>query len=229
MVDKPGRRKKSKIPWGKIAAVVAIALVAVAAGYFIYETYVYSPPPEYVKLGTSLGNIYLELFPACAPRTVANFVNLADSGFYNNLVWHRIVPGFVIQTGDPNTRNGLNSTRSTWGNGGSNTTVPLEICGWLHNFAGYVGMARQQSNVNSGTSQFYILLDNQSASAYSALEGSYTMFGKVISGMGVACSIAKVPTYASSQQPINPVYVKNATVISAAQAPVPQPLTACKS
>jgi len=125
LVDKPGRRKKNKIPWGKVAAVVIGVLVVGAIGYYVYDTYFYSPPPEYARLGTSQGYIYAELFPACAPKTVANFVNLTQSGFYNDLVWHRIVPGFVIQTGDPNTKGALNSTRSSWGKGQSNHQVPF--------------------------------------------------------------------------------------------------------
>jgi len=242
LVDKPGRRKKNKPPWGKIAAAVVIGLVVVAAGWFVYWDYVYSPPPVYAVLGTSVGSFDVELFPACAPKTVANFVSLANSGFYDNLTWHRIVDSpkpFVIQTGDPNTKNAVNSTRATWGNGGSNNTVPLEICSWLHNYVGYLGMARQGNHtygLNTGTSQFYILLANQSSTAYSNLEGYYTIFGKVISGMGVVCSIAHVKTYPQgslqngqsiADQPINPVLLKSVTIISPAQAPAPQPITAC--
>jgi len=238
-VDKPGRRKKHKTPWGKVSAVVIGVLLVGAIGYYVYETYIYVPPPVYAKLGTSMGDIYVELFPACAPKTVGNFENLANTGFYDNLVWHRIYKGFVIQTGDPNTRNAVNSTRSTWGNGGSSNTVPLEICSWLHNYAGYVGMARQGNHtygLNSGTSQFYVLTDNQTASAYQLLEGYYTIFGKVISGMNVVCSISKVQVYESpavpsgsplTDQPITPVFLDNVTMISAAQAPAPQTISNC--
>ena len=70
----------------------------------------------YALICTNLGLIEVQLFPADAPQTVANFVKLANSGFYNDLVWHRIVPGFVIQAGDPNTKNG-GGNRSTWGAG----------------------------------------------------------------------------------------------------------------
>src|SRR5487761_1185509 len=79
----------------------------------------------YAVINTSQGVIEGELFQSLTPITVNNFVSLAQSGFYNNLVWHRIVKGFVIQTGDPNTRNG-GGNKATWGQGGSNTTVPLE-------------------------------------------------------------------------------------------------------
>ena len=209
-----------------------VAVVVVGIAYFIYTDYLYQAPPEYARIGTSFGYIYAELYPSCAPKTVANFANLASTGFYDNLVWHRIVPGFVIQTGDPNTRNGVNSTRSTWGQGGSNQTVPLETCSWLHNYAGYLGMARQgnqTSGLNTGTSQFYIILDNNTQNEL-ALDGYYTIFGKVIAGMSVVCTIAKVPTYYSidASQPINPVFMKNVTMISALSAPVPQTITGCK-
>jgi len=239
-VDKPGRRKKNKPPWGKITAAIVGVLIVGAIGYYVYDTYIFSPPPVYAKIGTSMGTFYVELFPACAPKTVNNFESLANSRFYDNLVWHRIVEGFVIQTGDPNSRNAVNSTRSTWGQGGSNNTVPLEICSWLHNYAGYVGMARQgnqTSGLDTGTSQFYILTNNQTAPNYQALEGYYTIFGKVISGMSVVCSISKVPVYNSSatqngntilDQPITPVYLDNVTMIGATQAPTSQPIAQCK-
>jgi len=145
--------------------------------------------------------IEAQLFPSVAPKTVANFVNLANSGFYNNLVWHRIVAGFVIQTGDPNTRNG-GGNPATWGTGGSNTTVPLETnsadvaAGYVNN-VGYLGMARS-SSPNSGSSQFYInLADNPS------LNGQYTVFGKVISGMNAALTIGSLPVNSNSQ-PVTP-------------------------
>ncbi|MDA4121427.1 MAG: peptidylprolyl isomerase [Thaumarchaeota archaeon] len=213
MVDKPRRRKERKIPWGKIAAVIVVALIVVASGWFVYTTYIYKPPPVYARIDTSLGSFEVELFPACAPSTVANFVSLAHSGFYNNLVWHRIVKGFVIQTGDPNTRNGINSTRATWGTGGSNQTVPLEICSSLHNYRGYLGMARG-SNPSSGSSQFYVNLSNGTSNL--SLDGNYTVFGKVTSGMGVVDAIANVTTYTSTfgTQPINPVFMKDVVVLS---------------
>src|SRR5206468_3839425 len=83
---------------------------------------------------------------------------------------------FVIQTGDPNTRN-AGGNNITWGKGGSSQTVPLEVVSSLQNTAGYVGMARVGNDLNSGTSQFYINLNDNRA----ALDGKYTVFGKVIS------------------------------------------------
>jgi cyclophilin family peptidyl-prolyl cis-trans isomerase len=161
--------------------------------------------PVYAILATSDGNMTVELFPASAPKTVANFVNLAEQGFYKNLTWHRIVQGFVIQTGDPNTRNG-GGDRSTWGQGGSSQTVPLEIDPTLHNDVGYLGMART-SDPNSGSSQFYINLANNNS-----LDGQYTVFGKVTSSMSPAFALANTPVNSSSQ-PINPVFLTSVTIL----------------
>lgn len=165
--------------------------------------------PLLATLSTSSGTIVVELFQSQTPRTVNNFVNLANSVFYTNLVWHRIVKGFVIQTGDPTTKNG-GGDRNTWGSTGSPQTVPLEIVPSLHNDAGYLGMARSQ-DVNSGSSQFYInLADNPS------LDGNYTVFGKVLSGMDVALAIGNVPVttqYASGQQePVDPIYLSSVRI-----------------
>ncbi len=237
MVDKPGRRRKSTTNWVKWTAVFVAAIVIGATGWYVYSTYlVAKPAPEYAAIDTSLGVIDVELYPACAPKTVANFVKLADSGFYDDLVWWRIDPGFVIQTGDPDTRGGANDTRQFWGKGGSNTTVPLEVtdCSWIGNYVGYLGMAREGNDTygqDTGTSQFFINLTN---SSYVDLDGYYTAFGKVISGMTVVCDIASVPIYTSTSsayydQPKAAVFMYNVTMISAAQAPTPVPIKGCKS
>lgn len=142
-------------------------------------------------INTTQGSIEVELFHSAAPKTVANFVNLANSGFYNNVVFHRIVKGFVIQTGDPNTRNG-GGNPAFWGQGGSGATVPLEANattvsqGYVNN-EGYLAMARGP-NPNSGSSQFFINLTNNAG-----LNGGYTVFGKVISGMDAVTKLGNLP------------------------------------
>ncbi len=136
----------------------------------------------YAVISTSAGVMTAELFPASAPKTVANFVSLANAGFFNGLVWHRIVNGFVIQTGDSLTRFG-GGNRRMWGTGGSDKTVPLEIS-TRRNDTGTLGMARSQ-DPNSGSSQFYVnLADN------AFLNGQYTVFGKLVNGLDVAQKIA---------------------------------------
>jgi cyclophilin family peptidyl-prolyl cis-trans isomerase len=241
LVDKPGRRKKEKRPWGKTAAVIAVALIVVAGGYYVYETYIYRAPPVYARIDTSDGAIYVVLYPNCAPQTVANFVSLANQGFYDNLVWHRIVETptpFVIQTGDPHSRGGLNSTRSSWGEGftnatgltaqdiSANRTVPLEVsrCTDLGTYQGYLAMARAgnfTTLLNSGSTQFFINLANSSSNLQ--ISGYYTVFGKVISGWSVVQSIAKSPICQpptcpakwQPDEPLPPVYLNDIAILPA--------------
>lgn len=207
---------------------VIIAVVAAAAGYAAYSafrstsslttdsnlststSYTTSTGVQYYAvIDTTQGVMEALLFPSVAPKTVANFVSLANSGFYNDLVWHRIVAGFAIQTGDPTSRNG-GGTPSTWGQTGSSTTVPLEtnstvVAEGYVNDEGYLGLARSQS-LDSGSSQFYINLANNTS-----LNGQYTVFGKLISGMNVALAIGNLQVYSQCQTsggaqcwPVNP-------------------------
>ena len=164
--------------------------------------------PVYATLDTTNGTIVVELYRAQTPQTVSNFVNLANQHFYDNLVWHRLSRSPpVIQTGDPNTRYG-NTSRSTWGQGGSPQTIPLELDKSLHNSLGYLGMARGPT-LDSGRSQFYINMANNNG-----LDGSYTVFGKVIGPMTAANKIWITPTYGSAypEQPLNPVYLISVTI-----------------
>src|SRR5713226_4601366 len=136
--------------------------------------------PVYATLDTTNGTIVVELYRAQAPKTVNNFVSLAQSNFYSYLVWHRIIATFVIQTGDPNTKNG-GGDRNTWGQGTSGQSVPFEYDSSLHNNVGYVAMASTGVGVG-GSSQFYINVHDNSA----ALDSKYAVFGKVIAGMDAA-------------------------------------------
>jgi dolichyl-diphosphooligosaccharide--protein glycosyltransferase len=204
VIEKTRKREKR----GRIYLLLAIVLIIiVGVGVYVYASSQSPPKIVYAKLSTSKGLIEVELYQSQTPTTVTNFVNLAKSGFYNNLVWHRIHPGFVIQTGDPNTRNGGGDNK-TWGQGGSSQTIPLEIDSSLHNYAGYLGMARS-TDPNSGSSQFYINLGDNSAT----LDGKYTVFGKVISGMDAANAIGNVPIYTPPDgQPITLVFLTNVTI-----------------
>jgi cyclophilin family peptidyl-prolyl cis-trans isomerase len=167
--------------------------------------------PVYAALNTSNGTIVVELYRAQTPQTVTNFVNLANQHFYDNLVWHRLSRNPpVIQTGDPNTRYG-NTSRSTWGTGGSPQTIPLELDKSLHNSLGYLGMARGQA-LDSGSSQFYINMANNND--LDTANGGYTVFGKVLTGMSAANAIWNSPTDAPAypEQPLNPVYLISVTI-----------------
>jgi cyclophilin family peptidyl-prolyl cis-trans isomerase len=139
---------------------------------------------------TSLGDIEVELYGEDAPKTVANFVGLADKDFFNGILFHRVVPGFVIQAGDPKTKN--DSLRAQWGMGGEsiyggtfvdelNPNAPSYKRGYVE---GTLAMANRGPNTN--TSQFFIML------AESGLPKNYTIFGKVTKGLDVVHKIEHV-------------------------------------
>ncbi len=131
-------------------------------------------------LKTAKGDIVLEFFPDKAPVTVASFIHLARTGFYNGVRFHRVEPGFVIQGGDPKSKD-PNATDA--GTGGPGYYLPAEFNDLPHQ-DGTLSMARAQ-HPNSGGSQFYICLGPQSF-----LDGQYTVFGQTVSGMDVVNSIA---------------------------------------
>ncbi|CAN5778468.1 hypothetical protein BH23THE1_BH23THE1_18810 [soil metagenome] len=143
---------------------------------------------------TTQGSIRMEFFPDVAPNHVKNFQDLANHGFYDGVVFHRIVPGFVIQTGDPNTKN-TSISRDTWGTGGPGYTINQEFNTLPHE-RGILSMARM-SDPNSAGSQFFIVLNNSKF-----LDGQYTVFGEVTQGMEVVDKIANVTTN-SMDQPMN--------------------------
>ena len=133
------------------------------------------------KIQTKFGDIVIEFFPEAAPKTVENFIKLANKGFYDDLVFHRIVPGFVIQGGDPNTKSLAN--RNSWGTGGPGWTVKAEFNKNRHS-RGTLSMARSQ-DPNSAGSQFFIVLKDANF-----LDGQYTVFGRVTVGMDAVDKIA---------------------------------------
>ena len=128
---------------------------------------------------TKLGNIELRFFPDVAPNHVQNFIDLAKKGFYDGTTFHRVIPGFMIQGGDPNTKN---SDRSKHGMGGPGYTVKAEFNKKLHK-RGILSMARSQDPDSAG-SQFFICVADAPS-----LNGKYSVFGEVASGMDVADKI----------------------------------------
>lgn len=152
-----------------------------------------------VRIETDKGGIDLELYPAKAPVTVANFVKLADAKFYDGIRIHRVEPGFVVQAGDPLTKslskkqligvverqraNSIREDDPAIGTGGPGWSIPLEISDLVHD-RGVIAMARSQ-DPNSGGSQFYITL----APAHQ-LDGGYAVFGRVTAGMEVVDRLA---------------------------------------
>lgn len=122
---------------------------------------------KYAVIETDKGNIKAELYTEKAPITAKNFIDLANSGFYNGLKFHRVEKDFVIQGGDPKGD----------GTGGSGKNIPLEISKDLTHVEGALAMARSP-DPNSASSQFYITL-----APTPFLDGNYAVFGKVVSGM----------------------------------------------
>lgn len=147
---------------------------------------------------TKFGDIKLEFYPEHAPKTVDNFKELAKQGFYDGLIFHRIVPKFVIQGGDPNTRN--LSNRGTWGTGGPGWNIKAEFNKNKHS-RGALSMARSQDPDSAG-SQFFIVLKDSSF-----LDGQYTVFGKVASGMEIVDKIEALSTD-SADAPADPEEAK---------------------
>jgi dolichyl-diphosphooligosaccharide---protein glycosyltransferase len=145
-------------------------------------------------ISTIFGDIIIELKENVAPKTVENFKNLTNSGFYDGTIFHRIVPGFVIQGGDPNTKSLKNA--DTWGQGGPGYSIDAEFSNIKHEK--YIVSMARGNDINSAGSQFFIVLGNAPW-----LDGKYTVFGEVISGQDVVDKIASLETN-SLDQPIDP-------------------------
>ena len=136
-----------------------------------------------VIIKTGFGNIKFNLLTDIAPETVRNFSQLAKSGFYDGTLFHRVIPGFMVQGGDPNTKN---SDKSTWGQGGPGYNLKAEFNTRSH-LRGIVSMARANDPDSAG-SQFFIVTSDSTF-----LDRQYTVFGEVIDGMEVADKIVNLP------------------------------------
>ncbi|MCD8495153.1 MAG: peptidylprolyl isomerase [Candidatus Pacebacteria bacterium] len=156
-----------------------------------------------LTLQTTLGPITLELFSELAPQTVNNFVTLAESGFYDGVVFHRVIENFMIQSGDPQSKE--ESLRMQWGTGGPGYTFEDEIHAQNRNVVGTIAMANAGPNTNG--SQFFInVADN------SFLDTKHTVFGRVIEGMDVVMAISQVETL-PNDQPIDSVVITQITAV----------------
>lgn len=132
---------------------------------------------------TKYGNMEIKFFPDVAPKHVENFINLAKSGFYDGTIFHRVIPGFMIQGGDPNTKG---PDKMTYGMGGPGHRVKAEFNNISHK-RGIVSMARSQDPDSAG-SQFFIVLKDSDF-----LDRQYTVFGEVVKGMDVVDKIVNLP------------------------------------
>ena len=158
---------------------------------------------EIAVLETSLGTIKFKFYSDVAPNHCANFKKLANIGFYDWTTYHRVIPGFMIQGGDINSKNG---TPLDDGSGSPGYTVDAEFSDKSHK-RGIVSTARKGGDINSAGSQFFIMHAD-----YPSLDSQYTVFGEVIEGIEVVDLIANTPRN-SRDRPLENVYIKKARVV----------------
>lgn len=173
-------------------------------------------------LQTKLGKIVIRFFPDKAPNHVKNFTNLCKSGFYNGTKFHRVIPNFMIQGGDPYTRSG---DPSTWGTGGFTDKDGKEITlkaefNDIHHARGIVSMARSPAGNDTASSQFFICVAD---AGY--LDRQYTVFGEVVSGMEFVDKIVSAPKDPTNDRPKEPVAIDKALI---EKRPVQVPETPAK-
>ena len=217
-----------------IALILVIVLIAgVGYGYYRKATMEVTNPVATMEV-ENFGTVKIELYPDLAPETVANFITLANRGFYDGLTFHRVVKDFMIQGGDPEGTGQGSAKISDLKDGGEDTAYSIKgefVANGVNNTLkfeeGVIGMARNdytsysstltEESYNSGSSQFFIMTaDNTS------LNGYYTAFGKVIEGMDVIHNIENVEVKAAddSEQtgntevstPVNPITITSIKV-----------------
>lgn len=160
-------------------------------------------PPLYVEMDTNLGNVIFELDEAKAPITVENFKNYVDDGFYDGLIFHRVIDGFMVQGG------GFDADMKQ-----KKTAAPIKIesDNGLKNVRGSIAMARTM-DPNSATSQFFINTQDNTFLDYPGQDGyGYTVFGKVVEGMDVIDKMEKVKTTSKAMHqdvPVKPIVIES--------------------
>ncbi len=156
-----------------------------------------------VILSTTLGDITIELFARKAPATVENFLQYVDDGFYDGLIFHRVIPGFMIQGGGMDAHMGEQKTRAP---------IKNEADNGLSNRRGTLAMARTQV-IDSATAQFFINLSDNTFLDHGTRDFGYAVFGRVTDGMDVVDQIAAVKTGAKGMHqdvPVEPVFITSA-------------------
>lgn len=163
----------------KLKLFLALAALVVSGQAFAQvDGVVKFPDPakyKYVKMETKYGDVVMRLYPDVAPNTVNAFLNRVNEGFYDGVYFHRVIPGFVAQGGDP----------TLVGRKAAGYTLPAEFSNLKHK-RGTIAMARVGNDINSASTQFYITYSRQSH-----LDGQYTIFGEVESGMDAVDQINK--------------------------------------
>lgn len=182
---------------------VFMALIsAVLVGNVANAKDLMAPDSEIAVLDTSMGKITIEFFPNAAPKHVENFKTLARKGFYDGVKFHRVIKGFMIQAGDPNSKDN-DPTNDGAGNAGYQLKQEFNS---ISHKRGIVSMARRGDSVDSASCQFFIMHKDRPE-----LDNQYTVFGRVISGMDVVDKIAETPT-GQRDNPVTPVVIKKVTI-----------------
>jgi len=153
-------------------------------------------------MSTSLGDITIQLNAADAPNTVSNFITLAKKGFYDGTKFHRVIPNFMVQGGDPLTKD--DSLKGQWGTGGPGYAFADEIHANNNNVIGSISMANSGPDTNG--SQFFLNVANNNF-----LDDKHTVFGVVIQGMDVVNAIVQAPTE-GSDRPIEAIVINSVTI-----------------
>ena len=165
---------------------------------------------EVAIIQTSAGDMVVQFWSDAAPKTIENFKKLARSGFYNGTTFHRIVKGFMIQGGDPLTKDP--AKEKEYGNGGPGYTIKAEFNQHDHQ-RGVISMAREK-DPDSGGSQFFICL-----ASVPRLDGKYTTFGRLIKGDEVLTKIGSEPVKKNSEGemsfPLNRVVIRSIKIVPA--------------
>ena len=192
----------------RIAAIVGVVIL-VGIGFFLFNpfnsnsdsTSASSAPIAVIE--TTYGIIVIQLFPDVAPAHVDNFVRLANEGYYDGTTFHRVIPGFMIQGGDPNSKDDDRSNDGQGGHSanGPNTVVDAEFSQDLTHKRGILSMARAQ-DPNSAGSQFFIVVADSNF-----LDRQYSIFGEVIEGMDVVDKIVNVKKD-SADNPLEKITMK---------------------
>lgn len=187
-----------------LALAFGCAALLASAPAFSQTTAVAHPT---VLLKTTQGDIKLELDRQAAPKTVANFLQYVSSGQYAGTIFHRVIPGFMIQGGGFDAKLNERPTRAP---------IPLESRSGLKNITGTIAMART-SDPNSATAQFFINTADNPKLDYPGLDGyGYAVFGHVTEGLDVVAKISQVPTTSRAQMedvPSTPVLIESATIV----------------
>lgn len=178
-------------------ALVVMTVAAMSMGVWAQNTI--------VEMKTNLGSIEIELFNDKAPISTNNFIEYANAGFYNGTIFHRVIPGFMIQGGGMDTQMNEKTTRAS---------IVNESANGLKNSRGTLAMART-NNPNSASSQFFINTVDNDFLNKSPMNAGYAVFGRVIKGMDIVSEIEKVQTSTQKYHqdvPVKPVVISTMTI-----------------